>query len=318
MPKHMTYKAYRKAKGGKEMSYEDYKKNATEGGMSYMNGKDYSKAEDDENGNENAAADKDDDQDDEEEGAEKSETLDATDLMKAIGDYETLEESLTMSGGSRESMLTDKMREGTITKSEQQELGRIWSGNANGDEQLNKSLTERIEAADPDAAGLIDASDFLKSLVDETNGALSGISATVERDGRTTRNLLAGQGQLLKATAQVLSNQNALIKSQQVVINEMGRRLGVLEGEPVIRKSQGADPRDVAPRHPGQGGGRGGDPNALTKSQVQQGLRGLMLKAAAANDDSAIDNLSHATALYESNGRIHPNIAGAIRMELGI
>ena len=297
----MTFNDYAKAcmaKGG-SMSFEDYSKACKAAGSESMSAEDYGKAEQDYL------------------KAEKSE-IDANDLLKAIGDFETVTTALTTSGGSRESILTDKFKDGTISKSESQELGRLMAGETDTGDLLNKSLTDRIEDADPDASGLIDASDFLKSLVHETNEALSDIGAVVERDGRTTRTLLAGQGALLKATAQVLSGQNNLLKSQQVVINEMGRRLGVLEGEPVVRKSQGVDPRDTRPRQPGQGGGRGASPDALNKSQVQQGLRGLMVKAAAANDDASIDKLSHATALYESTGQVHPNIAGAIRMELGL
>lgn len=303
----MAYSAYRKAKGGKDMSYEDYMKNATEGGLSYLSKADYAKAEQDY-------------LDDDEDTEKSDRTVDADALIKAIGDYETMEEALTKSGGSRESVLVSKMRDGSITKSEQAELGRIWAGDQSDDEPLNKSLADRMAEDNADAAGLVDASDFLSTLVKSTENALSDIGDRVEREGTVTRNLLGAQGSLLKSTARVLAQQSELIKSQQAVIGEMGRRLGVLEGEPVVRKSAGADPRDVRRRATTEGGtgGRGGGTDALTKSQVQQGFQRLLQKADAANDMAAIDKLTHATALYESNGAIHPNIAGAIRLELGL
>lgn len=305
----MAYGAYRKAKGGKDMSYEDYMKACKAEGMAAMGAEDYSKAEQDYLSAQPGG------------GLGKSETIDSDALIKAIDDYETMEEALTQAGGSRESILTAKMKDGTITKSEQQELGRIWSGDQSGGEAepLSKSLLQRIEEDDAEAAKLIDASDLLKSLVGQTNEALDDMGRTIEREGLNTRNLLGAQGQLLKSTAHVLAQQSTLIKSQQVVISEMGRRLGVLEGEPVVRKSQGSDPRDVRPRDATQrgAGGRGEGEDTLTKSQVQQGLSSLVKKADAAGDEQAIDRLVTATALYESTGRIHPNIAGAIRMELG-
>jgi hypothetical protein len=319
MDKMMSYKAYHAAKGGKGMSYEDYAKMAKGKGMSCMGKAEYdacmSKAEE---------AEDMDEEEDEDEGGEDMEMsrkseVSAHDLLKAINDYETVENALSVSGQSREAYLTERYRQGMISKSEQAELGAIWSGDRQGDtDTLSKSLSDRIEDADPDAAGLIDASDFLKSLVEQTNEALDDISARVERDGNSTRNFLAAQGQLLKSTAMVLAEQDRLIKSQQAVMEALGSRLGVLEAQPVIRKSRGADPRDVRVR--GTDLGRGSQPggNALSKSEVAQGFRALIEKAASAGDDMAMDRLTHATALYESTGSIQPNIAGAIRMELGL
>ena len=287
----MTFDDYRKACGGKGMSYEGYMKNAASGGWASMSKADYEAAEQDYP------------------EISKSE-VDADELMKAIDAYETVSDALVEAGGSRESFLHSKMKNGTISKSEQVELGRLWSGDdGSSGEPMRKSLSEYIEEDDNNAQ-LINASDFLKSMVEGVEGGLNDLSIVIERESGVTRNLLSAQGTLIKSVATV-------IRGQQIVIDEMGRRLGVVEGQPFVRKSRGADPRDVHPR-PQNSGGRGdAGQNQLTKAEVVVGLRRLIKKADKASDSAAMDQIIHATALFENSGEIKPNMIAAVRMELG-
>lgn len=317
--KTMSFEDYKKACKGGEMTYKGYVAMAKGGGKAYMSPEEYQKAEnggdDDEmedgGGGEGG---------DEEEDTEKA-LIDASDLMKAIGDYEIVEAALNAGPLTREAVLTTKMREGTISKSEQAELGAIWA-NGGGDDAgdtLSKSLMDAIEDDDPDAAAMVDASDFLKSLVNGVNETLTDVRDSVLRDSETTRQLLRGQGTLIKSLAGVVASQDEIIKSQNKVMREMGRRLGVLESQPVVRKSQGADPRDVQARNPGGDLGRGdGDPAQLTKSMVFQGINSLLAKAEQAGDDVAIDRLAHASSLLETSGQVAPNILAAVKRELGV
>lgn len=243
----------------------------------------------------------------------------AESLRKAMQDYEIVENALNKSGGSRESFLMEKLNAGTITKSEQVELGRLWAHEEEDHvsaDPLVKSVSARMVEEDPDAAGLVDASQFLKSLVDSTNEAIEDVAGRVERESSVTRNFLQSQGRLMKAMASTIADQQELLKGQQDVITEMRRRLGILEEEPTVRKSHGTpDPRDVSRRDTSSRGtsGRDDSDTTLTKSEVQEGLRQLMVKADEANDSAAIDQLTHATALFESTGKVHPRLARAIQ-----
>jgi hypothetical protein len=312
--KQMSYKGYKGAADGDDMTYKGYVAMAKGGGKPYMSPEEYKKAEQDFVGAEDK--DDDDDDDDKDDDAEKS-LVDASDLMKAIGDYEVVEEAVTLGGNTRESVLTAKFNAGTISKSEQAELGTIWAGDDDYEDTLHKSLLDVIEDDDPDAAAMVDASDFLKSLVNGVNTTMGAIRDDFLRDGENTRQLLRGLGALTKSMGGVIAGQDELIKSQNVVLTEMGKRLGVLESEPVVRKSMGADPRDVKVRPPA-GGGRGdGEEDRLTKAMAFQAINSMLDKADKAGDDVAIDRLSHASTLLESTGQMQPNILAAVKQELG-
>lgn len=318
-----TIDAYQALRVGRTQSYDDYRSLAKSRRAIAMSEEDFMKAMEgeDEDEDENEEPDEDEDENkvdsnDDDEETEKS-VVSVDELLKSIQDYETAEAGLTANPASREAVLAEKFRAGTLTKSEQEELGQLWApgrASAAGGDGLRKSLTERLVDADPDSAALIDASDILKSFVNQVENAIRDTGTAIERDSLINRNLLKAQGALIKSVAGVIADQQRLIKSQQVVMDEMGRRLGVLERQPVVRKSMGVDPRDIRPR-PGQPGSAGGQ---LLKSQVQQGLRALTVKAAEAGDDVALDRLAHASARFESDGHIAPNIAQAIRAELGL
>ena len=298
----MGYDEYHKACGGKDMSYENYMKAAEAAGRGFLDSDEYEKA-----GiafsNMNKA------------------DVAASDLLKAIGDYESTASALGEAGGSRQSYLTQRLSDGTITKSEQTELGRILSGDgdtsAPSGEPLRKSFGDQLRDADPNATELVDVSPFLKSLVTQTDVAITQLGNNIEREGMATRNLLAAQGTLLKSTAGALSQTLTLVKSQQAIIDEMGRRLGMVEQQPLVRKSHGVDPRDTRQRNPGKPPPRGGEGSQqLTKSQVQQAYRELIQKADALGDTAAIERLVHASALLESANQIQPNMMAAVQAHI--
>ena len=268
------------------------------------------KEEDDEEEDE----DEEEEEEEEEEESEKSVSVDPDALEKALADYESVEEGLALTGdtGDRETYLQARLDAGTISKSERTELGRIWSGVAeDDDEPLHKSLSEVVRDDDEDNGDLLDASPFLKSMVDGLEHRMHGLEGEVRGSSAANLELVKAQGGLIKA----------LVKShgrQARIIDVLESRLGIVEKSPAPRRSVGSDPRDVRNREIGKSrvGGDAGDDDKLKKSQVFQGLRGLMLKADKANDERGRDAIAHATAKFESSGQISRNLLNRVQEEL--
>lgn len=260
----------------------------------------------------------DDGEEEEEEGEMSKASIAASDLVKAMDAYEAVEAAVNEGGTDRESVLTARLREGTITKSEQAELGRMWAGERSSGESMRKSLHDSIEDDDADASDLLDASPFLKSLVDNLDSSLSDIQGNVIRDGNATRSLLKSQGMILKSLAALTVEQEKVIASQGEMIKSLHARVNDVERQPVVRKSQGVDPRDVTNRDLGNlTKSSGAAANSLNKSEILTGLRDLSKAAADANDDSALGRIAHATAMFESTNQIHPQMLAAVRAQLG-
>lgn len=343
-PAGMTYKTYKamcKAAACKAMSPEEFKAMPigddmdmekmqhamkgmyAKGEMPEFLKEKMGKAEDDEESD----ADEDDDQpafmdadeddaDDDDEGEDMEQSkkarksvVSASDLLKSIDAYDATDRALREGGTSRESFLTAKFDAGTLSKSERRELGRIWAGEDTGPdygENLHKSLYD-IVSDDEDSGALVDASDFLKSLVAGVDVRMTSVADEVSRQGRATRELLKAQGSLVKSLAKIVAQQDNVIKA-------LGDRLGTVESTPAPRRSVSARQQNVRGRGLAKSvtAGSAGD-DKLTKSQIQQGLRTLMLHASEEHDDAAMDKITHATALYEQTGRLPNNILAAIR-----
>lgn len=233
----------------------------------------------------------------------------ASDLLKSIDAYDATDRALREGGTSRESFLTAKFDAGTLTKSERRELGRIWASNdddVDHSDNLHKSLYD-IVSDDDDTGALVDASDFLKSLVSGVDTRMTSVADEVSRQGRATRELLKAQGSLVKSLAGIVAQQDQIIKA-------LGDRLGVVESTPAPRRSVSARQQNVRGRGLAKSVTAGtADNETLSKAQIQQGLRTLMLHASEERDESAMDKITHATALYEQTGRLPNNILAAIR-----
>lgn len=307
-PEGMTYKSYKDLVGmekGEEgvLSQDAFKALPVEG------------SEGDESDNESEASDEDEDEDEdteeEDDDMEKKKakkSMSVSDLLKSVDAYDAVEEALAESGTSRESYLQAKLDSGTISKSERQELGSIWSGDNSEDgegEVLSKSVTSHVE--DEGNAELIDASDFLKSLVGGIDQRMDKVETEVIRDGRATRELMKAQGALLKGLAGVIAEQDEIIKS----LNE---RVETVETTPAQRRSVSTQSGAVVSR--GLAKSAIGETNVggdMTKSQIKGGLRSLMVHASESQDDAAMDRITHATALFEQTGALPNNMMQAIQ-----
>jgi hypothetical protein len=226
--------------------------------------------------------------------------------MKSVEAYDAVEDALTESGPSRETYLQAKYDVGNISKSERAELGRIWNdADDNSDDVMSKAVIDHIEETDAHAE-LVDASDFLKSLVGGIDHRMDRVETEVLRDGRATRQLLKAQGSLLKGMASVISEQDEIIKS-------LGNRVETVESTPAQRRSITTDNRQVVQRQLAKSVNGGEAFTQLTKGDVKSGLRSLMVHASDSGDNAAMDRITHATALFEQTGDVPENVMQAIR-----
>ena len=231
-------------------------------------------------------------------------------LEKSMEAYAAVESAVTIGGTSRQETLEAKHRAGTLSKSEQRELGQIWAGDV--PEPIRKSLTETLEG---DHADELDAAPFLKSLTDHVGSSLQSLEAAIVREGVTARSLMKAQGSLLRDLAGVVVGQQQLIKSMHRKMAAVDRRVETVERQPVVRKSHGADPRDVRERKPGRGTS-GGQADTFSKSEVSRGFRLLAQHAESSGDDLVKARVAHAAALFETTGQVQPNVLEAIKQKL--
>ena len=240
------------------------------------------------------------------ESKEAEKSVSVADLIKAVNAYEAVEDTLIKSGTNRETFLQARLDSGTITKSERVELGKIWAGQVDETETLSKSVNSKVES--DGNSELIDASDFLKSIVGGIDSRMDKVEGEILRDGLATRELMKAQGTLLKGLAGVLSEQDDLIKS---LVN----RLEAVEGSPAPKRSVSTDSGAVAGRGISKSvvGETAPGPVGLTNDQIHGGLRGLMTRAGENKNKEAMDRIVQATALYEQTGNLPDNMMQAIR-----
>lgn len=285
-----------------------------EGGEDYdlkKDGEDMGDSEDEAPAEETETAEADEDDDVQEEEVEDSEKSVAVgDLMKAIDAYADVEAALLPTQEDpREAVLQARLDAGTITKSERAELGRIWSGaddSSESEEVLQKSIVETLRE-DDNAAHLVDASDFLRTLIKGVDDRMGDVLGEVTRDGRATRELMKAQGALIKSLAVHADQQDRVIKA-------MAERLATVEHTPAPRRAVTSRRDSAHPRTMQKSvfAGEAGD-EVLSKSEVTNGLRALLLHAADKNDNSAMQRITQATALYEQTGTLPNNIMDAVR-----
>jgi len=247
-------------------------------------------------------------EDEEEEGMTDSEKslIGTSDLMKAIEAYGDVEDALeSVEPQSRESYLHARLDAGTISKSEQTELGRIWSNEEEpSEEPMRKSLVETL-SEDEGSGQLVDASDFLRNLVKGVDTRMDQVLGAVGRDGRATRELLKATGSLIKSLASHAEQQDALIKA-------MNDRMEHLESTPAPRRAVTGRRESVAPRQLTKSAVGGAD-NSLSKAQITDALRALMIHASEKEDSSAMDRIAHATSLYEQTGTLPKTMVAAVQ-----
>lgn len=281
------------------------------------------KAEDEEEEEDYDPRDHEDDEDDSDDEGKKSMAYDSNDLIKALDDFELVEETLSESAAEydREGFLLAKLNDGTLTKAERAELGEIMMKSGGDDEdedepvedweadEIFKSMSEHIAEVDQEHADLLDASPFLGSLAKALDASLDTLRKAVSDDGRTTRAALQATGTLLKATAQHQIQLVDMIKSLQDQLDAANERLETVEDTPVQPRSVVSDrgqSRNIAKS------ALGGQPGQIRRDDLYKALNAMTVEAAERGDNQALDQLTTAVAKLEAGGPLDPNLQGAV------
>lgn len=126
-------------------------------------------------------------------------------------------------------------------------------------EPLAKSLQQY--QADPELGPLLDGTDFFEAYVKNTAGQIDAVNATLVKG-------FGNQGTVNQALAGAVHQTGMLIKGQALVIETLGKRLGLVESTPQPARGATSAPAAaaLAKGMPGEAGAGGGEP--LRKSEI--------------------------------------------------
>jgi len=250
----------------------------------------------------NNDAEETDEDEDEDEEAEKS--VNVGDLIKSLDALDSVT-SEAADADDREGYLRARFEAGTLTKSEQTELGQIWAGTQtdDADEPLVKSLTDNEVVGQT-----IDASDFLRNLVGDVQGSLDSL-------GRIVKSEAGGAKRVAIETARAVTGIGRVLVEQDVIIKSLTARLEGVEQTPGQRRAA-TTPKGITKSRridapAGGGGGEGGN-DELTKSEIDNGIMRLTIQADEANDQQALNRLAQASATYSQGFGLPKPVANAI------
>lgn len=195
------------------------------------------------------------------------------------------EEDEEMVGGAGGSFVPNQ-RVGTAKK----------SGHAGVGETFRKSFME-----DPDIAEAVDAAPFMEALTAKTTQALDTISRSLAKSEK-------GQTKMNRAMAGAMYQTGQLLKSQAHVINELAKRLNIVERTPMPPRGQTGNARAL---HKGMPGEAGRPVERLTKSEALGSLSYLNL--VKGERFIAGEQTSHIIAKLESSGEISPEALGHVQ-----
>lgn len=144
-----------------------------------------------------------------------------------------------------------------------------------GKRRMGKSLSfDEQFRADPEIGDVVDVSPFMETLTARTTEALDSLGKSLRKSVRRSDEQFA---MLAKSTVAL----GTLVKAQQSVINELGRRLGIVEKQPAPQKGvtqlTGAQP--LSKSMPGEAGNGGGTlkksevASVLTYMNIQKGVK---------------------------------------------
>lgn len=144
-----------------------------------------------------------------------------------------------------------------------------------GKRRMGKSLSfDEQFRADPDIAEVVDVSPFMETLTARTTEALDSLAKSLRKSNRDRDTQFATMAKTVVALG-------TLVKSQQAVIAEMGKRLGVVEKQPAPQKGvTQVGPNGVIQKSmPGEAGAGGASlrksevASTLTYMNIEKGIR---------------------------------------------
>ena len=252
------------------------------------------------------AKDEEDEEDEEEneEETEKSgieaEIIDAEDLIKSVTELEAASNGL---GGDsdRRAELAQGLTNGTLSKSEREELRGLVNETDDDPEDFEKAWQEEFGADEIDGDEY-DVSDFLQRQTKLIAKSLSGVCTEVRERSESQRVFNSALAKSLRNMATITDNQQKLIKALVDQNNELAGRLQTVENTPLPRRSRQAPV--AKPLQKSQQGEVGGG-EGLNREEILDGLNQLMVKS---SENSFIapcgEPVDRAVAQYEVSGKI--------------
>lgn len=174
-----------------------------------------------------------------------------------------------------------------------------------GKRRMGKSLSfDEQFRADPDIGEVVDVSPFLETLTARTTEALDSISKSLRKSVRRSDEQFVTMAKSMVALGGV-------VKSQQAVIAELGKRLGVVERQPAAPKGvtslSGAQPMQKSmPGEAGQGG------TSLRKSEVASVLTYMHLEKGM-KEIGGRKIATDLVPLVESSAEVPASIVGEVQ-----
>jgi hypothetical protein len=282
--------------------------------------------------------------DDEDEGEEEEKeqeeedgkSLEQGDLMKAVKVASQVAAGAS-SGAEpdRRAELAKALNDGTISADEQVELASLLGGGEEDlDEPLERSYTD-VGMQDPDVQGNhttgddFDVSAFLGRFVAFVGNSLDEINTGLGKSLGRVHSYNQAQSSVNEHLAKALVSTSALVKSQAAVIDAMGTRMGILEAQPVGRRSvptakaldksmepAGGQPHTTDQPNPGVLGPPRDGGSDITPDNIVKGLTMLQRQSEDGKSPSGHD-ITTATAHFESHKQIHPDVLGDVKKVLG-
>lgn len=265
--------------------------------------------QDDEFGDEDD--DDDDDEDEMKKKAKKSETIEGDLLMKSLDSLQVAAEQ-SAPGADRRAELANKLAKGQASREEQEELGRLLSGDeGDADDSLGKSLSDVLHD-DADVQDAYNASAFIEKQSELVAKSIDGLA---ERMTKAQSNQHAFNTALAKSFHDLGSafvQQQELVKSQQAQLQAVSARLGIVERQPQPRRAAtAASGKPLAKSFEGQG------EQPLTPQEVSVGLERLMIKSQANNWMLPCgEPVDVAVAKFETSGQLSEGVQRDIRKAL--
>lgn len=194
-----------------------------------------------------------------------------------------------------------KGKKGKMGAAKKSEASPSEPGNQGGSEDPDLRKSKDDFLANQDVADAVDVSPFLEGLVERTADQIDGLAKSL-REGHSR------QGEVNKRMATALYGIGQLVKSQQSVIHELGKRLGSVERQPSPQRghtdlagSGAAQPLNKG--LPNEAGGASA-PEQLNKSELLNTLSYMHLEKGV--KEIAGQKTSDVIAMYEGGGVLMP------------
>jgi hypothetical protein len=181
-------------------------------------------------------------------------------------------------------------------------MGKSDGAAEGGKEPMAKSMDDFRQ--DKDIADAIDVSPYLEAMTARTADQIDGLRKSI--DGG-----FAGQVDINRHMAAAMHQMGTLMKSQEAVIGELGKRLNIVEKQP--QQPKGATSRTgaeaMAKSMPGEAGGPPASGSSLSKSELLGTLSYMNLEKKIHNIGS--QKTSEAIYLLEGGNKVDDGVIAA-------